>query len=281
MDLPLFSLINYSKLELCFSLTLFLSVGLIITSSTVLKRSSYSSIFPENFLFGTASSSYQYEGAALADGKGLSNWDVFTHGSGNILDGSNGDIAVDHYHLYLEDIDLMENLGVNSFRFSISWARILPKGRFGNVNMAGIDHYNKVIDALVLKGIQPFVTLVHYDIPQELEERYGSWLSPKIRNDFEQYAEVCFKYFGDRVKYWATLNEPNVMAIRGYRSGIYPPSHSSNSEEDTLPLLAAHNMILSHAAAVHTYRTKYQVPIYLLIIYIDQLELDDDSFIHS
>ncbi|PIN21148.1 Beta-glucosidase, lactase phlorizinhydrolase [Handroanthus impetiginosus] len=230
-----------------------------------LKGSSYCSSFPDNFLFGTASSSYQFEGDILADGKGLSNWDNFTHSSGNILDGSNGDIAVDHYHLYLEDIDLMEKLSVNSFRFSISWARILPKGRFGNVNMAGIDHCSKCIDALLRKGIQPFVTLTHYDVPQELEERYGAWLSPKIRIDFQYYADICFKFLGNRVKYWVTFNEPNVVAIRGYRSGIYPPSRCSrsygncskgNSEKE--PLIAAHNMILCHAAAVNVYRTKYQ-----------------------
>ncbi|KAG8385714.1 hypothetical protein BUALT_Bualt03G0073900 [Buddleja alternifolia] len=164
-----------------------------------------------------------------------------------------------------DDIDLMENLGVNSYRFSISWARILPKGRFGNMNMAGIDHYSKLIDSLLQKGIQPFVTLNHYDVPQELVERYGAWLSPKIRKDFEHYANVCFKFFGNRVKYWVTFNEPNVMAIRGYRSGIYPPSRCSgsfgncskgNSEKE--PFIAAHNMILCHAAAVNTYRTIYQ-----------------------
>ncbi|CAI9772880.1 unnamed protein product [Fraxinus pennsylvanica] len=98
-----------------------------------------------------------------------------------------------------EDIDLMENLGVNSFRFSISWSRILPKGRYGNVNIAGINHYNDLIDTLLHKGIQPFVTLCHYDIPQELEESYGSWLSPEIQSEFEYYADICFKYFGDRV----------------------------------------------------------------------------------
>ncbi|XP_075503015.1 beta-glucosidase 47-like isoform X1 [Primulina tabacum] len=235
------------------------------TSVSLELPGSSSSQFPDGFLFGTASSSYQFEGAILEDGKGLSNWDTFTHGTGNILDGSNGDIAVDHYHLYQEDIDLMENLGTNSFRFSISWARILPKGRFGNLNMAGIDHYSKVIDALLAKGIQPFAALTHYDVPQELEERYGAWLSPKIRKDFEYYADICFKYFGNRVKYWATFNEPNVMAIRGYRSGIYPPSRCSgsfgnctkgNSIKD--PLVAAHNMILSHAAAVNIYRNVYQ-----------------------
>ncbi|KAL3522031.1 hypothetical protein ACH5RR_014865 [Cinchona calisaya] len=222
-------------------------------------------VFPSNFFFGTASSSYQYEGAFSSYGKGLSNWDIFSHEAGNILDGSNGDIAVDQYHHYLEDLDLMEDLGLNSYRFSISWARILPKGRFGNVNMAGIKHYNKLIDALLHKGIYPFVSLTHYDIPQELEDRYGAWLSPKVQDDFRYYADVCFKYFGDRVKYWVTFNEPNVAAIRGYRSGIYPPSRCSASfgncsTGDSLeePLIAAHNIILSHAAAVSTYQTKYQ-----------------------
>ncbi|KAJ4703174.1 putative Beta-glucosidase [Melia azedarach] len=245
---------------MCFSV-------LVVSCNTIIseKGGLNSSPFPRNFLFGTASSSYQFEGAFLTDGKGLNNWDNFTRKPGNILDGSNGDIAVDHYHRYLEDFDLMNYLGVNSYRFSISWARILPKGRFGAVNWAGIDHYNKFINALLLKGIQPFVTLTHYDIPLELEDRYGAWLSPKVQEDFEYYADICFKYFGDRVKYWATFNEPNVLVIRGYRSGIYPPSHCSglfgncthgNSERE--PFIAAHNIILSHAAAVTIYRTKYQ-----------------------
>ncbi|PRQ28507.1 putative glycosidase [Rosa chinensis] len=167
---------------------------------------------PSNFLFGTASSSYQFEGAFLNDGKGLNNWDVFTHKPEVIswlviLDGTNGDIAVDQYHLYQEDLDLMNIIGVNSYRFSISWARILPR-RFGKVNRAGIDHYNKFIDAL---------------------------------------------------QYWSTFNEPNVVAIRGYMSGIDPPSHCSlpfrNCTVGDLErehFIAAHNIILSHAAAVIT-----------------------------
>ncbi|KAL3820683.1 hypothetical protein ACJIZ3_006588 [Penstemon smallii] len=253
---------------MCLSNSLLLLLLLLAFNSMMtgsMELTSHTSSFPDNFLFGTASSSYQYEGAILSDGKGLSNWDIFAHKTGKIFDGSNGDIAVDHYHLYPEDIELMEDLGLNSFRFSISWARILPKGRFGNVNMAGVYHYSKLIDALLYKGIQPFVTLTHYDVPQELEERYGAWLSPNIRKDFEYYADICFKYFGNRVKYWVTLNEPNVMAIRGYRSGIYPPSRCSgsygncskgNSEKE--PLIAAHNMILCHSAAVKIYRNKYQ-----------------------
>ncbi|XP_010267719.1 PREDICTED: beta-glucosidase 46 isoform X2 [Nelumbo nucifera] len=207
----------------------------------------------------------QFEGAFLSDGKGLNNWDVFSHKPGNIVDGSNGDIAVDHYHRYLEDIELMQSLGVNSYRFSISWARILPKGRFGERNRQGIDHYNNLINALLRKGIEPFVTLNHYDIPQELEDRYGAWLSPDIQDDFGYLADVCFEAFGDRVKYWTTFNEPNVVAVRGYRSGIHPPSRCSASfgnclhgDSKTEPFIVAHNIILSHAIAVNIYRTRYQ-----------------------
>ncbi|KAF3616840.1 Beta-glucosidase 16 [Capsicum annuum] len=180
-----------------------------------------------------------FEGAFLSDGKGLNNWDVFTHETGHIVDGSNGDIALDHYNRY--------------------------EGMHGDVNMAGIQHYNKLIDALLHKGIQPFVTLTHYDIPQELEDRYGGWLSPKIQSDFGYYADMCFKYFGDRVKYWVTINEPNVIAVRGYRLGTFPPVRCSGlfgncsvGSSEREPFIAAHNMILSHASAVTIYRTKYQ-----------------------
>ncbi|XP_058093187.1 beta-glucosidase 46-like [Magnolia sinica] len=221
--------------------------------------------FPKHFLFGTASSSYQVEGAVLDDGKGLNNWDIFSHSPGKILDGSNGDIADDQYHRYLEDIELMNSLGVNGYRFSISWARILPKGRFGSINSAGINYYNTLIDSLLLKGIEPFVTLSHYDIPQQLEDTYGSWLNSQIQDDFGYFADLCFETFGDRVKYWATFNEPNIVVMHGYRSGIYPPSHCSDSfgnctvgDSTKEPFIAAHNIILSHAVAVDIYRTKYQ-----------------------
>ncbi|CAA7054703.1 unnamed protein product [Microthlaspi erraticum] len=183
--------------------------------------------FPKDFLFGTASSSYQHEGAYLTDGKALSNWDVFTEIPGKIHDGSNGKVAADHYHRYPEDLDLMKDLGVNSYRFSLSWARILPKGRFGDVNMEGIDHYNRMINATLEKGMEPFVTLAHFDIPQELEVRYGSWLNPQIR---EFPPSRCSKPFGN--------------CTRG--------------DSDREPLVAAHNIIPSHLAAVNIYRMKYQ-----------------------
>ncbi|KAH9290792.1 hypothetical protein KI387_034909, partial [Taxus chinensis] len=205
------------------------------------------------------------EGAILEDRKGLNNWDVFTHTHpGKIADGGNGDVADDHYHRYLEDIELMQSLGVNSYRFSISWSRILPRGR-GAINEKGIKFYNNLIDALLSKGIQPFVTLNHYDLPQHLEEAYGGWLSSRIIEDFEAFVDVCFKTFGDRVKYWATFNEPNIFIERGYVSGTYPPSrctwpfgNCTDGDSAREPYVAAHNVLLSHAAAVNIYRTKYQ-----------------------
>ncbi|KAL5059284.1 hypothetical protein RYX36_030888, partial [Vicia faba] len=141
------------------------------------------------------------------------------------------------------------------------------EGRFGEINWAGIDFYNKLFDALLLKDIQPFVTLTHYDCPQQLEDRYGGWLSPQSQQDFAFYADLCFQTFGDRVKYWVTFNEPNHVAPFGYRSGIYPPSRCSGSlamvnckegDSEKEPFIAAHNIILSHASAVDIYTTKYQ-----------------------
>ncbi|KAG5415369.1 hypothetical protein IGI04_002936 [Brassica rapa subsp. trilocularis] len=221
--------------------------SLILSSSCLYQNSSHnilqdSSPFPSDFLFGTASSAYQYEGAFLTEGKGLNNWDIFTHENpGKIRDENNGDMAVDQYHRFKEDIQLMTSLGVNGYRFSISWSRVLPR-------------------------IKPFVTLNHLDYPQELENRFQSWLSPEMQNDFGYLADICFKHFGDRVKHWTTLNEPNQQIILTHLKGTFPPSRCSlpygncsqgNSERE--PFIAAHNTILAHAKAVHIYRSKYQV----------------------
>ncbi|KAK3142091.1 hypothetical protein QOZ80_4BG0342100 [Eleusine coracana subsp. coracana] len=166
---------------------------------------------------------------------------------------------------YQEDIELMHSLGVNSYRFSISWTRILPRGRFGNVNPDGVAFYNALIDALLQKGIEPFVTICHYDIPQELAMRYGGWLSPEIQKDFGYYAEVCFKMFGDRVKFWTTFNQANLFIKFSYMDGWYPPGRCSQpfgncafGNSSTEPYMAGHNMILSHATAVSIYRKSYQ-----------------------
>ncbi|PKA55066.1 Beta-glucosidase 18 [Apostasia shenzhenica] len=159
----------------------------------------------------------------------------------------------------------MNSLGVNAYRFSVSWSRILPRGRFGEINQEGIAFYKKLIDALLLKGIQPFITLSHYDIPQALEDRYGAWLNYQIQEDFGYYADLCFKEFGEKVKYWNTFNEPNVMVKKGYREGTYPPGRCSepygqcsSGDSNIEPYIAAHNVILSHATAVDIYRRKYQ-----------------------
>ncbi|XP_068664862.1 beta-glucosidase 18-like [Aristolochia californica] len=221
--------------------------------------------FPEDFLFGTSTSSFQIEGS-LKGSKGLSNWDVFTHIPGKISDGSNADVADDHYSLFLEDIELMHSLGVNSYRFSLSWSRILPKGRFGGINPEGIAFYNNLIDALLRKGIQPFVTLHHFETPQELEERYASWLSSEIMQDFAYFAEVCFTAFGDRVKYWTTFNEPDTFLKFSYFNGRWVPcrcsppyGHCEAGDSETEPYIAGHNLILSHAAATNIYRKRFQM----------------------
>ncbi|KAI3708437.1 hypothetical protein L2E82_37606 [Cichorium intybus] len=221
--------------------------------------------FPPGFLFGAASSSYQVEGAYLEDGKSLSNWDVFCHSVGCGENGENGDIADDHYHLFLTDIDRIHSLGVKAYRFSISWSRILPRGKFGEVNAAGIMFYNKIIDNLILKGIEPFVTIHHYDFPQELEDRYGSWLNSEMQEDFVHLAEICFKNFGDRVKYWTTINEPSLFTSYAYMWGVYPPSHCSEpfgnclaGNSDVEPLFVMRNMLLAHGKAAKLYHQIYQ-----------------------
>ncbi|KAL5216742.1 hypothetical protein ABZP36_008143 [Zizania latifolia] len=222
--------------------------------------------FPPGFLFGAATSSYQVEGAYLDDNKSLSNWDVYTHTQpGKIMDGRNADIADDHYHRYMDDVEIVHDLGVNSYRFSISWARIVPRGRLGEVNSAGIAFYNRLIDALLKKGIQPFVTLNHFDMPHELETRYGGWLGAGIREEFEYYTDVCFRAFGDRVRFWTTFNEPNLLVKFQFMLGKHPPNRCSppfgscsSGDSRREPYVAAHNVLLSHAAAVRNYRTNYQ-----------------------
>ncbi|KAL3333387.1 hypothetical protein AABB24_033462 [Solanum stoloniferum] len=221
--------------------------------------------FPDGFLFGTTTSAYQIEGAVLEDGKGLSNWDVFSHTKGRINNGDTGDVADDHYHRFQEDVELMHSIGLNSYRFSISWSRVLPRGRFGKVNFAGVTFYNKLIDSLLLKGIAPFVTLNHHDHPHELEEKYGGWLNPVMQEEFSYFAQICFESFGDRVKYWTTINEPNMFAEMAYVRGVYPPArcsapfgNCSAGNSDTEPLVAMHNMLLAHAKAAKLYREHFQ-----------------------
>nr|XP_043627488.1 beta-glucosidase 18-like isoform X3 [Erigeron canadensis] len=240
---------------------LLLLAGQPLTYGETVKKSD----FPDGFLFGVSTSSYQIEGAYLEDGKSLNNWDVFALSPGNIENGENGFIADDHYHRYLKDIETIESLGVDAYRFSISWARVLPRGRFGEVNQNGIMFYNKILDNLLVRGIKPFVTIHHDDFPQELQDRYGSWLSPLMQEDYVHFAETCFKNFGDRVKHWITINEPNLVAQMGYQNGKYPPGRCSQpfgncsaGNSDIEPLIVMHNLLLAHGKAVKLYRIDYQ-----------------------
>uniref|UniRef100_A0A7N0ZUR4 Beta-glucosidase n=1 Tax=Kalanchoe fedtschenkoi TaxID=63787 RepID=A0A7N0ZUR4_KALFE len=226
------------------------------------------SSFPPGFLFGTASSAYQYEGGADEGGKGPSIWDTYTHKHpGRIRDGSNGDVAIDSYHKYKEDVRIMKRMGVDAYRFSISWPRLLPKGKLsGGANKEGIQYYNNLIDELLSKGIVPFVTIFHWDLPQALQDEYGGFLSPHIVNDFRDYAELCFKEFGDRVKNWITLNEPWSYSVGGYGIGVLAPGRCSEwqklgclgGDSATEPYLVSHYQLLAHAAAVEIYRLKYK-----------------------
>ncbi|KAK9063641.1 hypothetical protein SSX86_017512 [Deinandra increscens subsp. villosa] len=221
--------------------------------------------FPDGFLFGTASSAYQYEGAVQEDGRGPAIWDKFAHTFGKISDFSNADVAVDQYHLYEDDIQLMKDMGMDAYRFSISWSRIFPNGS-GQINQDGIDHYDALINSLIAHDIEPYVTLYHWDLPQALEDKYNGWLDTRIINDFATYAETCFEKFGDRVKNWMTFNEPHTFTIQGYDVGLEAPGRCSIllrlfcrvGNSATEPYIVGHNALLSHATASDIYKRKYK-----------------------
>ncbi|MDU7039245.1 MAG: glycoside hydrolase family 1 protein, partial [Lactococcus lactis] len=178
--------------------------------------------FPNDFLWGSASAAYQVEGAPFEDGKKASVWDNFVRIPGKTFKGTNGDVAVDHYHRYKEDVALMKELGLKSYRFSIAWTRILPDGR-GEVNQAGLKFYEDLIDELIANEIEQIVTIYHWDLPQALEDLYGGWESREIIADFVNYAEVLFNAFKGKVKYWVSLNEQNIFTSQGWSLAIHPP----------------------------------------------------------
>ncbi|XP_077230407.1 beta-glucosidase 1-like isoform X2 [Tasmannia lanceolata] len=196
--------------------------------------------------------------------RGPSIWDVFIREPGRVANIGTGDVAVDEYHRYKEDIDLMVDMNMDAYRFSISWSRIFPDG-VGRVNKKGVDYYNRLIDYMIEKGLTPYANLYHYDLPEALEKRFGGLLSRRVVHTYVNYADFCFKTFGDRVKNWMTFNEPRVVAAQGYDQGTFAPGrcsapfgNCSAGNSSTEPYIAAHNMILSHAAAVRRYRRKYQ-----------------------
>lgn len=204
--------------------------------------------FPASFIFGSATAAYQIEGAVDEGGRGPSIWDTFSHTPGAVFDDDNGDIADDHYHRLVEDLDLMQWLNLDAYRFSISWSRIQPTGR-GPSNPAGIEFYGALIDGLLERGIKPVVTLYHWDLPQALEDE-GGWQSRATAEAFGEYARVVGEAFGDRVHMWTTLNEPWCAAYLGYGSGVHAPGIS----DPAAALRAVHHLNLAHGLGVTALR---------------------------
>lgn len=205
--------------------------------------------FPAGFLWGVATSAYQVEGAVEADGRGRSIWDTFSHTPGNIDGGGTGDIACDHYRRWREDVALMGELGVNAYRFSIAWPRLLPNGR-GPLEQRGLDHYDRLIDALLERGIKPVVTLYHWDLPQALEDE-GGWRSRDTVERFAEYAATCFGAYGDRVRWWLTINEPWIVGLLGYLHGLHAPGVENDVRGEATVF---HHLLLAHGRAVQELR---------------------------
>ncbi|CAN6182747.1 unnamed protein product [Urochloa humidicola] len=225
------------------------------------------SSFPEGFVFGTGSASYQYEGAYKEGGKGPSVWDIFSHIPGKIKNNDTGDVADDLYHRYKEDVKLLKDMNMDAFRFSIAWTRILPTGSLsGGINKEGVAFYNNLINEVIANGLKPFVTIFHWDTPQVLESKYKGFLSENIIKDYVDFADVCFREFGDRVKFWTTFNEPWTYASQGYGNGAHAPGRCSPSispsctpgDSGREPYIVTHHIILAHAKAMRLYQSKYQ-----------------------
>jgi beta-glucosidase len=215
--------------------------------------------FPKDFLWGAATAAYQIEGSPLADGAGPSIWHRFSHTPGRTANGDTGDVACDHYRRYREDVSLMRDLGLNAYRFSVSWSRVLPDGT-GSVNEPGLDFYRRLVDELLAAGIKPVVTLYHWDLPAALDDR-GGWLNRDVSSWFADYAQVLFRALDDRVSMWTTLNEPWVVSDGGYLHGVLAPGHRNHFEAP----LASHNLLRAHAAGVQAYRAIGQKPIGLVV----------------
>jgi beta-glucosidase len=204
--------------------------------------------FPPDFLFGTATSAYQIEGATTEDGRGPSIWDTFSATPGKVWNGDTGAIACDSYHRYGVDIARMQELGLNAYRFSIAWPRVIPEGR-GRVNEAGLDFYDRLVDDLLAAGIQPFVSLYHWDLPQALEDA-GGWPERATPEAFGDYVEVIAKRLGDRVRNWLTQNEPYCISWLGYGLGLHAPGRTERASA----VAATHHVLLSHGLALETLR---------------------------
>ncbi len=200
--------------------------------------------FPDGFLWGAATSAYQIEGAVDEDGRGPSIWDTYAHTPGRIDNGDTGDVACDSYHRWPEDVALLAELGLNAYRFSLAWPRILPDGR--RLERRGLDHYARLIDALLERGIEPVVTLYHWDLPQALEDE-GGWRSRETVERFAEFAASCFEAYGDRVRWWLTINEPWIVGLLGYLLGLHAPGYSDDIRGE---VTVFHHLLLAHGRAV-------------------------------
>lgn len=210
--------------------------------------------FPDDFLWGAATSAYQVEGAWNEDGKGPSIYDFLTHNVPNQFRNKTGDVACDSYHKYKEDVSILKNYGAKAYRFSISWSRVLPHGTTDHVNQLGVDYYNNLIDELKKNNIEPLVTLYHWDLP-DVFRSIGGWTNRSMVDYFDNYAQFCFDKFGSKVKYWITLNEPAIVMLR---HPFYMFGYISNKTKlSTLRYRTAYNQILGHAKAYQTYKENF------------------------
>lgn len=203
---------------------------------------------PSGFLLGASTSAYQIEGAVHEDGRGESIWDRFSHQPGKTAQGQSGDVAVDHYHRYHADLNLMRDLGIDSYRFSIAWPRVLPTGH-GLVNHKGLDFYKRLVEGLLERGITPMATLYHWDLPEGLQET-GGWLNRQTAEVFGEYCEVIFQHLGDLVPYFITLNEPWCSAVLGHGTGEHAPGFTDYGSA----VIAGHHLLLAHARGVEAFR---------------------------
>jgi beta-glucosidase len=211
--------------------------------------------FPKNFVWGCAASAYQVEGAWNEDGKGPSIWDTFTHTPGKIANGENGDVTVDHYHRYKEDVVLMKELGLDAYRFSVAWTRVLPTGS-GAVNQAGLAFYDRLVDELLKNKVEPYVCLFHWDLPQALQDK-GGWPNRDTAYAFAEYARVLTERLSDRVKVWMTHNEPWVAALAGHFAG----EHAPGIKDPVAGFKALHHLFLSHGLAAEAIRASAKQPV--------------------
>jgi beta-glucosidase len=205
--------------------------------------------FPDGFKWGVSTSAYQIEGAVTADGRGPSIWDTFAHRPGKIDGGGTGDVACGHYDRWRDDVELIASLNMNAYRFSIAWPRLFPTGA-GPREQRGFDHYDRLVDALLERGIEPVVTLYHWDLPQALEDG-GGWLNRDTTERFAEYAAACFDAYGDRVKWWLTINEPWIVGLLGYLHGLHAPGYRDDVRGE---VTVFHHLLLAHGRAVQAFR---------------------------